>query len=48
MRRTALLAALLAGAATFSVQPAAHACIGLPCDVINLVCRTAARADCVG
>jgi hypothetical protein len=47
MRRTALAAALLAAAATFASAPAANACTGEVCDVVNLVCEVVRGTPCV-
>ena len=46
-RRLALAAAGLAAAASFATPPAAQACIGWPCDQVNLVCRLALRGECL-
>lgn len=49
MRRALLLvlAAAVSGVVALPASPAS-ACMGAPCDAINLVCQTVGRADCVG
>ena len=47
MRRTALAAALLAAASALAIAPAANACTGEVCDVVNLVCEVARGNPCV-
>ena len=47
MRRSLLAAALVAGAFSFTAAPAANACTGLPCDVVNLACDAALGRPCV-
>ncbi|HEU0132152.1 MAG TPA: hypothetical protein VFQ85_14280 [Mycobacteriales bacterium] len=46
--RAVLAAATLAVAALSSAASAQPSCVGLPCDLINRVCRTAGGGDCVG
>jgi hypothetical protein len=47
MRRTAALAALAVAGSLFATAAPAQACIGLPCDVVNIVCEVATGRVCV-
>lgn len=47
--KMALVVAVMAVPAVGMTATPAHACIGLPCDVINFVCAKAFKgAQCVG